>query len=171
MSLYWLTWVNQVVTVNPHQQLAATSMQLRLKHQDLSFGIFPCGRTSSQCDICSVDRFADPQKVFLGHYSYRVHPAEGTDTVGSCQSLQLKVWRVPGLLLSWWSWISPRQRLIERLLLLPDIWERGVISVGLVPPPFKSIMEATTQIESECSFLKKKITKKNKINNFLPFVN
>lgn len=141
MSLYWTTWVNQAVTVNSHQQLAATSMQLWLKHQDLCFGILPCGRTPSQCDICSVDRFADPQKVFLGHHSYRALPADGTDAVGSCRSLQLKVWRVPGLLLSWWSWIPPRQRLSERLLLLRDIWERGVRSVGL---------------ESECLFFLKK---------------
>lgn len=121
------TWLLQCVIVNSHQQLAATSVQLRLKHQDLSLRIFPRGRTSSQRDVCSLDGFADPQQVFLGLHPDWVFPADCAHTVGCCRSLQLELWREPRLLLSRRVRIPPRKRFMERLFLLQDIWDRRVM--------------------------------------------
>lgn len=107
-------------------QLAVTSMQLGLKDQDLSLGVFPCGGTSSQCDVRRMDGFTDPQQVFLDLHSDRVFPADDADAVGCCRSLQLKFWREPGILLGRWVRKPPRQRLMERLFLLEEICNKVV---------------------------------------------
>lgn len=139
----WCTRMNRVnksvivkirqtcLTLNPHQQLAATSMQLWLKDQDLSFGIFRGGRTPSQRDVCCQDRFTDPQQVFLGLHSDRVFPADDADAVSCSRSLQLKLWGEPRLLLGRWIRKPPRQRFMERPLLLGEIWDSVILSISL----------------------------------------